>query len=74
MTDENPANVRYITNTKEVQEQERKIAEEKQSTFTDTLASVGDGVKESTSNLKWTIGGLAIIALAGAAVYFHLQK
>ena len=74
LTDENPANVRYITDAQEAREEEAKAADKHKSDLSDKLASVGEGVKESTSNLKWTIGGLAIIALAGAAVYFSLKK
>ena len=74
LTDENGANVRFITDEREAQAAEKKQAEKKGSDLSDKLASVGEGVKESTTNLKWTIGGLAIIALAGAAVYFSMGK
>jgi hypothetical protein len=74
MTDNNGANVRFITSQRKAQAAEAKNSEKKGSDLSDKLASVGAGVQESTSNLKWTIGGLAIIALSGAAVWFSLKK
>lgn len=74
LSDSNGANVRFITDAKEAQKVEEEIAAKRKKDFTDTLSDVGSGVQESTSNLKWTIGGLAIIALAGAAVYFSMKK
>ncbi len=65
MTDENALSVRMITNQREAQETERAVHEKKKQTFTDTLTGAAEGVKASTSNLKWTVVTLAVVALGG---------
>jgi hypothetical protein len=65
MTDDNGISVRMITDAKEAQETERVQSEKKQRTFSDSLAGAAEGVKASTSNLKWTVVTLAVVALGG---------
>jgi hypothetical protein len=68
LTDDNAATIRMITDAKEAQEQERKQAEKRKENFSDSLKGAADTVKESTSNLKWSIAGLALLAVGGYVV------
>lgn len=74
MTDNNGANVRYITSQRKAQAAEAKVAEKKGSDLSDKLASTGEGIKDATNNLKWSMVGLAVVVLGGAAVWFSLKK
>lgn len=74
LTDDNGATVRYITNAKEAEEAEVSEANKVKRDLSDTLKDTAAGVSESTNNLKWSMLGLGVVVLAGAAVYFGMQK